>query len=234
MPESDTVVPLKKHESWTKGGPVVSHLDDDEISRLSERASATIGDPTTLGLWAFATGTWIFGTVIAGAFPQSTFAAVIPMLIAFGGIAQFIAGLYAFRRTNVLLSTAFCCFGAFNVTAGFFLALQTTNTIATGGPAVVMFGFLLESFAFIALALTIAALRTNMAMVVFLAALTIGYCLSGIPMLANATGPNGWTIISSIGGWFLVFSALCAYYTGMALVVNSTWNRTVLPIGGEP
>lgn len=231
---SETVVSLTKHESWTKGGPVVSHLRDDEISLLSERASATIGDPATLGLWSFATGTWILGTVIAGAFPQSASIATIPMLFAFGGIAQFIAGLYAFRRTNVLASTAFCSFGAFNVTVAFFFALQATNTIPVGGASAVLLGFLFESFAFIALALTVAALRANAGWALFLAALTVGYCLAGIPHLADAARAPGWSVIESIGGWFLCASALVAYYTGMALVVNSTWNRTVLPIGGEP
>jgi succinate-acetate transporter protein len=231
---SETVVPLNKHESWTKGGPVVSHLGDDEISLLSERASATIGDPTTLGLWGFATGTWIVGTVIAGVFPQSAFSATIPVLIIFAGIAQFIAGLYAFRRTNVLAATAFCSFGAFNVTAGFFFALQAAGTIGATGAPTVLLGFLLESFAFMALALMLAAIPTNLGLVIVLGTLAVGYCLSGIPNLANAPTAPGWNIVGAIGGWFLVASAFFAYYTGMALVVNSTWNRTVLPIGGEP
>ena len=231
---STTVVLLEKHERWTKGGPVVSHLEDAEISRLSERASATIGDSASLGLWGFATGTWIVGTVLAGVFPDSALTATIPILLVFAGLTQFIAGLFAFRRTNVLAGTAFCSFGAFNVTAAFYFALQATHTIGmTGDPAVLM-GFMLESFGFIAFALTIAALRTNAALVIVLATLCAGYTLSGIPDLANAAANPAWTVVKSIGAWFLVASAFFAYYTGMALVVNSTWNRTVLPIGGEP
>ncbi|HZD92141.1 MAG TPA: acetate uptake transporter [Pseudolabrys sp.] len=231
---SETVVPLQKHESWTKGGPVVSHLRDDEISLLGERASATIGDPATLGLWGFATGTWITGTVIAGAFPTSALTACIPVLIVFAGMAQFIAGLYAFRRTNILASTAFCCFGAFNVTAAFFFALQAANTIGTTGAPMVLLGFLLESFGFIAFALAVAAIPTNAALVTVLGTLSVGYFLTGIPHLVNASGGSGWAVVGSIGGWFLVASAFFAYYTGMAMVVNSTWHRTILPIGGEP
>ncbi len=231
---TNTVVNLEKRNNWTKGGPVVSHLDRDEISMLEERASATIADPATLGLWGFATGTWIAGTVIAGMFPQSAMTAVIPVLLVFAGIGQFIAGLYAFRRTNVLAATAFCSFGAFNVTAAFFFALQAANTIGTTGAPMVLMGFLLELFGFIAFALTIAALRTNAALVIVLGTLAVGYVLSGIPDVAGAAGTPGWSVVQSIGGWFLIASAFFAYYTGMALVVNSTWNRTVLPIGGEP
>jgi len=50
--------------------------------------------------------------------------------------------------------------------------------------------------------------------------------------LSRGTGPLGH--IGNIGGWFLVASAFFAYYTGMALVVNSSWKRTIFPIGGEP
>ncbi len=231
---SETVVPLQKHASWTQGGPVVSHMRDDEISMLSERASATIGDPATLGLWGFATGTWITGTVVAGAFPQSALTACIPVLLVFAGLGQFIAGLYAFRRTNVLASTAFCSFGAFNITAALFFALQAANTIGTTGAPMVLFGFLLMSFGFIAFALTVAAIPTNAALVIVLGTLSVGYFLAGIPHLAGAASAPGWSVVESIGGWVLVASAFFAYYTGMAMVVNSTWHRTLLPIGGEP
>jgi succinate-acetate transporter protein len=40
-------------------------------------------------------------------------------------------------------------------------------------------------------------------------------------------------IFGNIGGWVLVASAFFAYYTGMAVVVNSGWNRTIFPVGGE-
>lgn len=231
---ASTVVPLQKHESWTKGGGVVSHLDDNEISRLEERAAVTVADSSTLGLWGFATGTWMAGTVIAGLLPASAFTATIPVLMIFAGLTQFIAGLYAFRRANVLAATAFCSFGAFNVATAAFFAMQAGNVIGTAGPPIIMQGFLLESFGLISFALMIAALRTNAALVLTLGALTIGYVLAGIPNLADSVGQPGWLAIQAIGGWALIVSAALAFYTGMALVVNSTWHRTLLPLGGEP
>ncbi len=226
---SNTVVNLPKRNNWTKGGPVVSQLNEEEITLLEARATATVADPTVLGLWGFATGTWIVGTVIADIFPASAFTATIPVLLVFAGLTQFIAGLFAFRRTNVLAAT-----GAFNVLTALLFAMQAHGTLAQTGDPMVIQGFVLESFAFIALALMLAAMRTNMGLVTVLGTLGIGYALSGIPDLANAMTAPGWSIIKDIGGWFLVASAFFAFYTGMALVVNSTWNRTVLPIGGEP
>jgi succinate-acetate transporter protein len=225
---------VAERATWTKGGPVVSHLPDDEITTLEEQAQATIGDPTSLGLWGFATGTWMVGTVIAGVFPDGAILGTAPVLLMFAGIAQFIAGLFAFRRANSLAATAFCCFGAFNTTVGFGLLMQGAAVLARNPDALVLEGFLLESFGFIALALAIAALRTNWALFTVLLTLAIGYACSGVPDLANAVNQGGYGVVGHIGGWILVFSALCAYYTGMALVVNSTWKRNVLPIGGQP
>lgn len=225
---TSTVHQLPKHESWTKAGPVVSHMDDTEISVLGERALASIADPSPLGLWGFATGTWMTGTIIAGLFPESAFSAVIPVLLVFAGLTQFIAGLFAFRRVNVLAATAFCAFGAFNITTALFFALQSSNVLTMSGAPVVLQGFLLESFGFIALTLTIAAFRTNAALVLVLGTLCIGYVLAGIHNMCG-----GFSIVSETGGWFLIASAALAFYMGAALVVNSSWNKTVLPIGGE-
>jgi uncharacterized protein len=224
---------LLRRENWTKSGPVVSHLPDEEIESLEERAAATIADPTPLGLWGFATGTWVTGTVLAGVFPASALTATIPVLVVFAGLAQFIAGLFAYRRANVLAATAFCSFGSFNVLTGALLAMQARGIVPTAGDPLVLEGFILISFGFIAFALTLAALPTNAGIVITLGLLAVGYTLSGIPDLTGAVA-NGANLIKALGGWFLVGSAFFAYYTGAALVVNSSWGRTVLPIGGEP
>ncbi|HUN96700.1 MAG TPA: acetate uptake transporter [Bradyrhizobium sp.] len=222
---------LLKHESWTKSGPVVSRLPEEEIESLEDRAMATIADPAPLGWWGFATGTWIVGTVLAGVFPLSALTATIPVLVVFAGIAQFIAGLFAFRRANMLAATAFCSFGSFYALTGMFLAMQARGILPTTGDPMVLEGFVLLSFGFIALALMFAALSTNAALVITLGLLAVGFILTGITHLP---GEDATSFIAKLGGWFLVASAFFAYYTGMALVVNSSWHRTVLPIGGEP
>jgi uncharacterized protein len=224
---------VKEHAVWTKAGPVVSHMPDEEITALEEQASATVADPTCFGLWAFATGTWMLGTVIAAIFPPTGYAAVIPSVLVFAGVAQFIAGLFAFRRADTFSATFFCCFGSFNAAVALGYLLQARGIMPTTGDAHVLAGFFLESFAFIALALAIAAMRRNQAWFAVLGLLFIGYALAGLPSLANTT-TGGWEVVGNIGGWFLVASALCAYYTGMATVVNSTWKATVLPLFGAP
>jgi uncharacterized protein len=248
----DRVREVHVHPTWTTGGPVITRMPDDEVLALEERAMASTGDSSPLGLWAFATGTWIIGTVFGGVFGApfeaatgagahapaaggaAHFIAVIPILLIFGGVAQFIAGLLSYRRASTLMATAFTCYGAFAVLAATTFLLMSGGALSVAGGSLVIWGFLLESFGFITLALTIAAIGTNLALVLMLGALTVGFVLAGIPNLAGMT-TGGWVVIGNIGGWFMVGSAACAYYLGMAILVNSSWKRSAMGfVGGRP
>ena len=50
------VTNLIRHENWTRSGPVVSRLPEDEIEVLEDRAAATVADPAPLGLWPLRPG----------------------------------------------------------------------------------------------------------------------------------------------------------------------------------
>lgn len=224
---------VARHASWTKAGPVVSHMPDGTIESLEERATATIAESSPLGLWGFATGTWIAATVVGGWLPLADMVAVAPIALVFAGIGQFIAGLYAYRRLNALTANAFCCFGAFNAAIGLLVLLQAGHIVPVGQGTNLVIGFLFESFGFIAVALTLGALRSNMATVAVLATLAVGYVLGGIPFLTGSIAA-GSSVVGIIGACFLFLSSLLAYYTGAAMLTNSTWKRAVLPIFGEP
>ena len=123
---------VEKHAAWTEAGPIVSRLSDPEIALLEGRAAATVAEPATLGLFGFATGTWIAGVVFGGFLPASAQVPLAPIVFLFAGVAQFIAGLYAFRRTNVLESNAFTCYGAFNTVVGLTILLEAGGLIPRG------------------------------------------------------------------------------------------------------
>lgn len=227
------VAHIHEHERWSQSGPVTTTIEDEQLSIMAQRSMATVGAPEPMGLWAFATGTWIVGLVLAGAMPASTAPATIPVLLVFAGIAQFIAGLFAYRRASILASTAFCSFGSFNVATAVFFAMQAGGVLPTTGNALVIQGCLLESFALIAFTLSLGAMQKNWATTAFLVALGIGYALTGISYLTGTIGAGAPGVIGSIGGWFLVASAFFAWYTGAAIIANSMWERTILPLGGS-
>ena len=89
----------------------IGRLQHENSERSStsqvETGGTAIADPGPLGLWAFATGTWIAGAAIGGAFPEDAFATTIPIILIFAGLVQFIAGLLEYRRTNMLAQRRF-------------------------------------------------------------------------------------------------------------------------------
>ncbi len=84
-------------------------------------------DPAPLGLAAFATTTFILSMINANLVGGGTATAagvVAAMALAYGGIAQFAAGLWEFRNGNTFGATAFCSFGMFWFS--FYLLLHVT------------------------------------------------------------------------------------------------------------
>ena len=231
VPTMERIRERQERATWTTAGPVITRMPDDEVLALEERAMASIGDPSPLGLWAFATGTWIAGTVIGGAFGHpfgdvvaaanavhsvtgpapvqvglipapGHLMALVPILLIFGGVAQFIAGLFSYRRASSLMATAFTCYGAFAFLAATSFLLMARGTLPITGGSLVIWGFLLESFGFISFALCMAALGTNLALVGMLGAICIGFVLAGIP---NLVGVTSWRLGSHRGDWRLVY-----------------------------
>lgn len=224
---------VEKHAVWTDAGPVVSRLPDPEIAMLEGRAAATVAEPSTLALFGFATGTWIAGVVFGGFLPATAQVAFAPVGLLFAGVAQFIGGLYAFRRTNVLSSSMFTCYGAFNTVVGLLILLEASGLVPRGPDTNTILGYFACSFAFISFALMIAALKKNLTMTALLAFLVAGYALMGTSLFhVGANGALGG--IAEAGGACLFGAAALAYYAGSAFVINSSWQRTVLPLFGEP
>ena len=220
-----------RRQTWTLGGPVVSSLPEEELTGLEERAKLAIGSPAAFSLFGFATGTWIAGIVTTGLFGGAqSFPAVVPVLVVFAGIAQFIGGLVAYRRGNTFAGTAFCSYGANNVVVATFFFLQAAKVIpaAPGSPAAEMLALELFCFALISLVFAIGALRLNVTFTLVLVALVPGFALAGIP---NAAGTGVSPVIGHIGGYFLIASAALAAYAAAALVLNSVWQRRFLPLG---
>lgn len=230
----DASAPPPRRTIWTRSGPLTSTLPPEQVERLSWRTQVTFGDSATLGLWVFGTGAWLTGLVEAHVFPPAAFTALVPVLLVNSGLAQFTSGIMTFRRANTVIGGLLCSFGSLNATRGTLLLFEAVGLLHGGSYVDQIQGCLAEAYAWFALSLTLAALRMNAVMFGLSACTFIGFALSGIPYLLLSHGTTGPGIVGQIGGWFLVATAVFAYYGGMAMTVNTAWRRTVLPVGGAP
>lgn len=238
---------VERHESWTPSGPVATRLPDPEIELLENRAQATVAEAGTMALFGFATGTWMAGAVFGGFVSPETEMPLAIVLIFFAGIAQFIGGLFAYRRVNSMTGNAFCCYGAYNTVVGVLILLEAIGFMPAGGATATILGWFNISFGFISLALLAASLRRSIVASGIFFGLMCGYTLIGISQfyVAPATGGGAAAAgahhllastagaVATAGGALLFLAAACAFYMAMALVVNSTWKRNWMPLFGE-
>jgi hypothetical protein len=182
-------------------------------------AAASVADPGPLGLAAFALTTFLLSIVNARwTVGNSAGTAFLGYALAYGGIAQLLAGMWEFRNRNVFGATAFSSYGAFWI--GLFVWIRTAPAV-TGHDL----GWILVAFAIFNLYMLLMATQVNMA--VFAVFLTLQ--LTEIFLaIGNFTSSPGWT---QFGGYIGILTALCAWYTSMAGVANGLNGKLRIPVG---
>jgi len=89
-----------------------------------------LANPAPLGLTGFALTTWMLSMVNAGWYTGAAVPLVLASAFAFGGTAQFAAGLMEMPRGNTFGFVAFCAYGAFWWTFALFVQFFATNVPA--------------------------------------------------------------------------------------------------------
>ncbi|HEX6123325.1 MAG TPA: GPR1/FUN34/YaaH family transporter [Ktedonobacterales bacterium] len=222
-------------EHWTLAGTVRGPLPRRETEALVEREQATVADPIPLGLAAFASVAFTIGTVYAGWFGLASAFVAIPLAFIYGGIGMFLAGMWAFRRGNVLAATALttisCFFGSWAILELMILNRVVPIAIIGGapmlgiatGPAYVA-GIFVLTFWVIVGYLGIAALGENRLLAGVLLLLSFAFLCLGVGFWV---GGHNWLL--AIGGYALIVSALMAALMSAIIVLNSAMGREVLP-----
>jgi uncharacterized protein len=197
-------------------------------------AGWTPADPGPLGLAAFAGTTFMLSLINAGLVGDvhSVGGGLLPMVaglaLAYGGLAQFVAGLWEFRTGNTFGAVAFCSYGAFWIS--FFLIVQLG--VAGSKPTEVFsgLGLYLWMWGIFTAYMFIASLRTTgiVALVFLLLAITFFILGIGNSALAGTTSVTNGTI--KLGGYFGIVTAIAAWYASFAAVINSTFGRVVAPV----
>jgi succinate-acetate transporter protein len=179
----------------------------------------TPADPGPLGLAAFATTTFVLSIFNANLVAPRGGLIVMGLALAYGGIAQLLAGMWEFRTGNTFGAVAFSSYGAFWIS--FFVLLRVTPAISVTGHSVAVY---LYAWAIFTTYMFVASLRTTGAVALVFGLLAITFFLLAI---ANAGGNSD---ILHIGGWVGIATAIAAWYASFAAVLNSTFGRVLLPV----
>ena len=191
-----------------------------------------IADPAPLGLAAFATTTFLLSAANAGWMNSATGLAFLPYALAYGGLAQLLAGMWEFRNRNVFGATAFGTYGSFWIGLGLWIILvaragpstplaAAANAAATGKDH----GWILLAFAIVNTYLLIFSTQLNTAVFLVFLTLEATEVILFIGFFANSSG------VHKFGGYIGVLTALVAWYTSAAGVINGMKGGVIAPVG---
>ena len=192
-----------------------------------------VADPAPLGLAAFALTTFLLSAANAGWMGSATGNAWLPYALAYGGLAQFLAGMWEFRNRNVFGATAFGSYGAFWL--GLFFWVQF---VATKGPTTPLaaaayaqatskdLGWILLAWAIFNTYMLIISTQLNTAVFLVFLTLEATEIILFIGFFANSSG------VHKFGGYIGILTALVAWYTSAAGVMNGVKGKPVVPVGG--
>lgn len=184
--------------------------------------TASIADPAPLGLAAFALTTFVLSIFNAGLLSTDLEPVVLPLALFYGGLAQFAAGMWEFRKANTFGALAFTSYGSFWLSFAAYVQFVVGDL---GSEAATATGLYLLAWGIFTAYMTVAATRVNISVLAVFVALTLTFFLLAIGDLAGSDA------IAQTGGWVGIVTALLAWYGSFAGVTNFTYKRTVLPVG---
>ncbi len=207
--------------------PIAFDVEDDPMRaparmHTAGRALPAIADPAPLGLAALAMTTLVFSIFNADLVSRTGEPIVLGLAVAYGGLAQLLAGMWEFRRGNAFGALTFGSYAAFWLSFWVleeFLVKQIPA--AEAGSAIALYFIVWAIFTAL---LWVASLRTTPAVSVMLALLGVTFLLLGI----GDAGSHSELV--KIGGWFGIATAAAGLYAAFAALINTTYERTLLPL----
>ncbi|KAI0736035.1 GPR1/FUN34/yaaH family-domain-containing protein [Earliella scabrosa] len=192
-----------------------------------------LGNPGPLGLFGFASTTFVLSLYNVQARGITHPNVVVGMALFVGGLAQFVAGMWEFATQNTFGATAFTMYGGFWMSyATIFLpnsgvlAAYTDSDELNSALGIWLFTWFIVTFL-----LLIATLRRNVGLVVLFFFLTVTFALLGSShfVLSNQIP------LQKAGGSLGIVTALIAFYIALAEMLNDPVNSWFsLPLGPIP
>lgn len=182
-----------------------------------------IGDPAPMGLFAFASITFMAAAINCKWLTSDGDAMFAPAIF-YGGLVQAIAGVLDLLRGETVGGSTFMAFGMYWISHGFlgYPGLAYSGMRAAPGYKEAI-GWWLLTWAFIAFASFLGFIKTTICHAVLLALVSIDFALLAIGHLANSAK------LLQATGYFLLITSILAYYVGLAVLLKS--KDIFLPLG---
>jgi succinate-acetate transporter protein len=173
-------------------------------------------NPAVVGLMGFATTTMATGLHNVGYW---TAGPTLAMAIAFGGTAQFIAGVIDMRKGSLFGGSAFMAYGAFwwSLVA---LTYVLPKTGIAAGPNELLGYFVMWSL--FTLSFFVASFKIGNYLTVLFGLLLLAFILLDFTVVGRLS--------PMITGWEIFVTGIVAWYIATATLVNSVYARKVLPL----
>src|ERR671939_1785794 len=201
----------ERHER-ASAGVALHHHDPDAWEDGFARPRVVLqplAAPSILGLFGFATATFMVAANVAGWYGNGRSPLYLaPFAMAAGGLAQFLAGMWAYRARDAIATAMHGMWGAFWLGYGLLQILIAAGALAA--PAVPYhspeLGYWFFALAIVTASGALASLAESLGLFAVLSTLAAG---SGILAGALSFGSHDW---AQVAGWVLVVSAGCAWY----------------------
>jgi uncharacterized protein len=182
-------------------------------------------NPAPLGLFGFGLTTLVLSFVnanIVGGGP-ATFPIVLGMALAFGGLAQLLAGMWEFRAGNTFGAVAFSSFGAFWISFYVLVSVNVAQLPKTEIDAALgLYLWMWGIFTGILFLCTFASPR----------ALQLLFLLLSVTFILLGIGNSGaHSSIIHAGGYVGIATGAVALYIACADLMQAVYKRPVLPVG---
>jgi succinate-acetate transporter protein len=151
-----------------------------------------------------------------------------PFAAMFGGVAQFLAGMWAYRVRDTLATAMHGMWGAFWIAFGILNLLTMWGKIPLAAPGSAddpAFGMWFWTLGAITAAGALAAIAESLGLFAVLATLATGSFLFAVGLSFGSVD------VVHIAGWFFVAAAILAYYVATAMLLLSTSGKVILPLG---
>jgi uncharacterized protein len=182
-----------------------------------------IADPAALGLAGFALSTMMLSFINVGILDQVDLPVVLGLALAYGGLVQLLAGMWAFIKNDTFAAVALSSYGGFWISFWalnqFFLP-QIPKDHQNGALALYLLSWGVFSFY-----MWIVSMKVSVAIQAVFITLWPAYVLLGLGKALDST------VLFNIGGAFGIATAACAWYASFALTANRTTKRDWLPVG---